>query len=103
MKSVLFPWSDAEYVRIARDTERVIIDVRPDLVVIDQICFWGMDACSRLDVRAITLSPVSWGMNVRVSQDKRNKPNLLRWPRYVNLATAVAARTSICFARNTYN
>lgn len=45
------------HVESARDIERVIKEVDADLVIIDSLFVGGLDAVSRLDRKALILSP----------------------------------------------
>ena len=81
----LFPWPDSEYIRTAHQATQVIEHLQPDLVLVDPLCGFGIDACAKAGARAITLSPVTWSICARVVADKVNQGRFLTWPGYVPL------------------
>lgn len=80
-REMLFPWSDTEYLQLVAQVIGIISDIKPDLVILDPIMAAGIDACHKLGVRAITLSPVSWSFMVRTVADTVNMKRFLSWPR----------------------
>ena len=84
--SILFPWAPAEYLRITQEVAHLLEDIKPDLVLIDPLFGFGVDACRAKGIRAVTLSPLSWDVNARGSVDNENKENAFKWPWCVCIA-----------------
>ena len=92
LADMLFSWSDTEYLRIVNDVRQVIETIQPDLVLVDPLCAFGIDACRSAGVRTMTLSSVSWSICVRMVADEVNRMRFLSWPGYV--LCQVSARQS---------
>jgi hypothetical protein len=79
-RDMLFPWSDSAYLDLVNQTRRVIEAVEPDLVLVDPLCAFGIDAARSAKANAVTLSPVSWSTCARVVANKVNRHRFPFWP-----------------------
>ncbi|KAI9639333.1 uncharacterized protein MKK02DRAFT_39632 [Dioszegia hungarica] len=58
--AIISPWQPSEYISITHAIEDVLIKIKPDLVVIDDVLFQAADAADKLEVPYIILSPSAW-------------------------------------------
>ena len=85
LRDMIFPWSDTEFLGIVSQATGIIAGVEPELVMVDPLSAWGIDACHAVGVKAVTLSPVSWSFCVKTIGDKANLKRFLSWPGFVLL------------------
>jgi hypothetical protein len=77
---LMVPWSNSEYLGLVQQTLHFLADIQPDLVLIDIMGSFAMDACRQAKVKAATLSPVSYNLSARHTLDRENKEFALQWP-----------------------
>lgn len=73
---VLSPYPAIEYVNMAQTIEGILKDIKPDLVVVDNLLPQASDAAERLGMAMIILSPNAWMDNVNRSQGL----GVFKWP-----------------------
>lgn len=92
-KNLLIPWSEEAYLRTVLELQSILSSLQgqPDgdmalVAVIDPLFCQGIDACDKLGIRAMTLSPLNWNMAARATGGKENKDFILSWPSYVQVS-----------------